>query len=130
MRPVEDSIRRSIGPGTVLSTPTGRGRFTCAELDSRGIVLLLGKKEARTRIPWDALEGIPKFLEGRGSVEIGSVFSTDANPESLDGYLKAYINRATAAWVAVVLETAGVVNIDRRVPACVRLAPPATEATT
>ena len=39
----------------------------------------------------------------------------------LDGYLKRWIKRQTANYVAVVLERAGVLELDRERPAQVRL---------
>jgi len=39
----------------------------------------------------------------------------------LDGYLKRWIKRQTANYVAVVLERAGVLELDRERPAHVRL---------
>jgi hypothetical protein len=67
------------------------------------------------------MEGIPEFLRGRAWVPLGGVYSTDSTPGSLDEYLKAYLNRATAGWVAVLLERAGVLAIDRSRPARVKL---------
>jgi hypothetical protein len=84
-------------------------------------VLLLGTKEAWTPLPWRAMEGVPDLLRGRGWVAIGSLYSTDSQPGTLDEYLKSYLKRATAGWVAVVLERAEVLAIDRSRPARVKL---------
>ena len=54
-------------------------------------------------------------------VPIGSKYETTADARTLDGYLKGYMKRATAGWVAAVLERAGVIEIDRSRPARVRL---------
>jgi hypothetical protein len=104
-----------------LSTPTGRGQFSIARIDAKGIVLLLGAKAAWTRLPWSCIEGIGPCLAPRGWVPIGSKYETTAEAGTLDGYLNGYMKRATAGWVAVVLERAGVVEIDRGRPARVRL---------
>jgi len=120
-RTVERAVRASVVRGDRLNTPTGRGTFTVAQVDTDGVVLLLGKKEAWTRLSWASLEGIPGFLRGRGWTKIGSLYETTADPETLDGYLKDHVKRATAGWVAVLLERAGVVEIDRERPAAVRL---------
>jgi hypothetical protein len=45
----------------------------------------------------------------------------DSVAGTLDAHLKQYLARATAGWVAVVLEKAGVVDVDRSPPARVRL---------
>ena len=118
---VEDAVRRAVSPGVLLATPTGRGVFTVERYTTDGLVLLLGKKEAWTPLPWRAMEGIPDFLRGRGWVAVGSLYSTNSQPGSLDEYLRAFLKRATAGWVAVVLERAGVLPIDRSRPARVKL---------
>lgn len=123
MGEVEQAVRRAVRPGQVLSTP-GQGKpFEVAELDSRAVVLLLGKGRHRTPIPWAALEGVPALLSGRGWVPTTGEFAPSADVTSLSGYLKQFISRETANWVAVVLETAGVVELDRRRPIRARLAP-------
>ncbi len=88
-----------------------------------GLILLLGEKEARTPPPWRALEEIPEVLRGRGWVPIGGSYSVSSQPGSLDQHLKKYLNRATAGWVAVVLESAGVATLDRSRPMRVKLRP-------
>ena len=119
--PVEAAVRAAIAAGTQLTTPAQGKPFSVAQVDGRGIVLLLGKEEARTPLSWQCVEGIATFLRARGWVEIGSRFDTAADPSTLDGYLKRHIKRATAGWVAAVLEHAGVVEIDRGRPARFRL---------
>lgn len=84
-------------------------------------MLLLGATEARTPLPWQAMEGVPDFLRGRSWVAISSLYSTDSQPGSLDEYMKSYLKRATAGWVAVVLERAGVLMINRSRPTRVKL---------
>ena len=92
-----------------------------ARYTSDGLVLLLGEKEAWTPLPWRALEELPDYLQGRGWVLIGSVYSTGSQAGTLDEYLKRFLKRATAGWVAVVLEKAAVLEIDRSRPARVKL---------
>jgi hypothetical protein len=84
-------------------------------------VLLLGAKEARTPLPWQAMEGVPDLLRGRGWVAIASLYSTNSQPGRIDEYLKSFLKRATAGLVAVVLERAGVLVINRSRPARVML---------
>ena len=93
-----------------------------AAIDDSGVVLLLGVGQARTRLSWSCLEGIPDFLRGRGWVPVGSVYDTAGSPGTLDGYLKGCVRRATAGWVAVLLEAADLVELDRGRPTQVRLA--------
>jgi hypothetical protein len=118
---VEEAVRAAVSPGDRLVTPSGRGNFTVARYTSDGLVLLLGEKEAWTPLPWRALEQVPDFLRGRDWVLIGSVYSMDSQQGSLDEYLKRYLKRATAGWVAVVLEAAAVITVDRSRPARIKL---------
>jgi hypothetical protein len=118
---VEDAVRAAVSPGSLLLTPSGKGRFTVARYTSDGLVLVLGEKEAWTPLPWRALEKLPDYLRGRGWILIGSAYSTDSKVGSLDEYLKRFLKRATAGWVAVVLEKAALLEIDRSRPARVKL---------
>jgi hypothetical protein len=120
---VEAAITAAVKPGEPLMTPTGRGRFSVAQYTSEGLVLLLGQQKAWTFLPWRAVEEVPDVLRGRSWVPIGTTYSIDAVEGTLDAHLKTFTARATAAWVAVVLEQAGVVEIDRARPARVRLSP-------
>ena len=120
---VEQAVRAAVAPGEPLQTPTGRGTFSIARYTSDGLVLLLGAKEAWTPLPWAALEEIPDFLRGRSWVRIGSTYSMDAIEGTLDAHLKRFLARATGGWVAVVLERARVLQIDRSPPARVKLDP-------
>ncbi len=121
MGPVQRAVRGSVTPGDVLRTPTGRGVFTIARYSDDGLVLLLGQHEAWTPLRWVALEEVPDLLRGRGWVPIGGSYDVQGTPGTLDAHLKHYLKRATAGWVAVVLEAAGVVELDRARPARVRL---------
>ena len=120
--PVEQAIRRHITPGQQLHTPAQNAPFIVARIDREGVVLLLGAKRAWTPLSWDCLEGVVPFLAGRGWVPIGSRYETQGQPGTLDGYLKGCIKRATAGWVAALLEQAQVVEVARTRPAQVRLA--------
>jgi hypothetical protein len=104
-------------------TPTGRGRFTVARYTADGLALLLGAKEAWTPLPWGALEEIPDLLRGEGWTTIGGTYSMGSTPGTLDSHLKRYLARATAGWVAVLLERAGIVTLDRSRPARIKLNP-------
>jgi hypothetical protein len=119
---VESAIRESIGPGQVLLTPSRKKPFTIDRVDNDGIVLLLGAKEAPTRITWSCLEGAVPFIRAHGKeLLIGGRYDVEGNPGTLDEWLKGCINRSTAGWVAVVLETAGIVEIVGTQPQSVRL---------
>lgn len=119
--PVEQAIRARIPSGVRLPTPTGRGEFVVHEIGPTGLVLLLGEKRAWTPFSWNCIEGIPGFLRGRGWVSVGANRDVHNDAPNLDGYLKRCIKRQTANYMAVVLERADVVELDRETPAQVRL---------
>ncbi|MFI7650640.1 hypothetical protein ACIBTZ_31880 [Micromonospora sp. NPDC049460] len=118
---VETAIRARVGAGTRLPTPTGRATFGVGEVSPAGLVLLFGTKQTRTVFSWSCLEGIPGYLHGRGWVRVGANRDVHGSQSTLDGYLKTFVKRQAADYVAVVLERAGVVDLDRERPARVRL---------
>jgi hypothetical protein len=84
-------------------------------LDSR---LLTG-----SRMTWPPSR-VPRFLGTQALTVIGSVYDQAGDPATLDGwYMKRFMSRASAGWVACLLEAAGVVQIDRRPPAWARMEP-------
>jgi hypothetical protein len=85
---VERAVRANLREGEQLRTPAKGADFIVAHLAPHALVLLLGKKQARTPIQWGCLEGVPDFLRRRGWVPIGSVFDTSGAPGTLDAYLK------------------------------------------
>jgi hypothetical protein len=122
---VERAIRGSVFPHQRLKTPSRGKPFTVDRLESKGIVLLLGQGAWATRISWDCLEGLIPFIrEHEGEMPIGSRHDVEGNPGTLDEWLKGCVKRTTAGRVAVVLETAGIVDIVGYRPQRVRLTPP------
>lgn len=120
--PVQSAIRIHVSPGLRMPTPTGRATFIVHDLNREGIILLFGPKRTPTRLTWDCLEGIPEFLRNRGWMRVGANRDVNGNPGTLDAYLKRCLKRQTADYVAVVLERAGIVELDRERPARIRLA--------
>jgi hypothetical protein len=121
MGPVERAVRACLREGEELYTPGQAKPFWVDRLDGRGLVLLLGKGRWETRIPWDALEGVPDLLRGRGWIRTSGSFAPESDTTTLSGYLKQFVNRETANWVAVVLDKAGVIELDRSRPLSARL---------
>ncbi len=122
MGPIEKALRERVKAGDRLLTPSQSKPFTVETIDDAGVVLLLGEKRARTPIRWSVLEGVGTTLAGRGWMTIGGVYDTGAVSGTLDAYLKRFINRATAGWVAALyFGRAGAVQIDRGRPSRVRL---------
>lgn len=120
MGPVERAVRASL-EGEELATPGREKPFWVHRMDWRGLVLLLGKGRWETRIPWEALEGVPELLRGRGWVRTTGSFAAESDTTTLSGYLKQFVNRETANWVAVVLDKAGAIELDRSRPLSARL---------
>lgn len=61
------------------------------------------------------------FLKGRGWVRAGGAFSVDGEPGTVDDYLKTFTKTLVSRWLAVVLERAGIVEVDAGPPLRVRL---------
>ena len=100
----------------MLATPSQGKPFVVESINHRGVVLLFGKKQTKTPFSWSALEGIrTQFGRGNWTV-IGGRRDVEGNPGTLDGYLKTYMKRDTAGWIASLLEAAGVVELDRGTP--------------
>jgi hypothetical protein len=120
---IEDAIRAAVTPGDVLATPPARGHLTSGHRTPTRLSCRRARRKRGRPLPRRALEEIPDFLHGRDWVLIGSVYSTDSAQGSLDEHLKRYLKRATAGWVAAVLEKAAVITIDRSRPAHIRPRP-------
>jgi hypothetical protein len=118
---VESAVRESVYEGMVLATPAQAKPFEVAEITRDGIVLLLGQGRWRTPIPWDALEGLADLLRGQGWVRTSGAYERAEDTTSPSGYLKQFVDRETSNWVMVVMERAGVVELDRRRPVRARL---------
>lgn len=113
------AIARAVSPGLRLRTPAEGKPFEVQTVDASGVVLLLGQQREYTRLTWGCLEGALAFIGERGNVRIGTIFSVESDPESLDGYLKQCVKRATASWVASLFEHANLVT-NRPSPTCSR----------
>jgi hypothetical protein len=118
---VEAAVRSALRPGDILATPTSQATFEIGEFSSRGLALLLGPARTRTLLPWPCLEGIPDFLRNHGKTLVGANRDVGST-YGLDGYLKRWIKRQTANYVAVVLERAGIGELDNERPMHISLA--------
>jgi hypothetical protein len=121
--PVEQAIRSTFAVGARLQTPSRPSPFLISAIDGRGIVLDLAMKYP-TRIDWRCLEGTVTFLRGRGWVRCAGRHSLESEPCSFDEYLKRNgPARDVTNWVAVVLEKAGIAQLDVGPPLEIRLRP-------
>jgi hypothetical protein len=57
----------------------------------------------------------------RGWVRTTGSFEPESDITTLSGYLKQFVSRETANWVAVVLDKAGVIELDLSRPVSARL---------
>lgn len=116
---VRQAVTRAVAPGTRLHTPVGQAPFEVQTLDERGVVMLFGRQRTPTRLSWESLQGALDFVAEQGTVRIGGTYSLDVDPDTLDGYLRGHVKRATGPWVASLLEHehAQLVTIDRSRPA-------------
>ena len=123
MGPVEEAVRRTFSAPVTLHTLGQSKEFVLAEMDDEGIVLLLGRNRARTRLSWGCLESVPEFLRGQvGWVPAGGAHSVAGEPGTLDKHLKRHLKRDVARWLARVLLDAGVVEIADGAPLRLRTA--------
>jgi hypothetical protein len=118
--PVQTAVRQHLTDGQGLQTPTGKP-FVLDRIDERGVVLLVGASRASTRLPWRALEEVPELFRDRGWLPTSGQYEMTGDPQTLSGHLKQYVSRETANWVAVTLEAAGVLEVDRSRPVRARL---------
>lgn len=87
--PVERAIRDSFSPPTTLYTLGQKRPFALEEMDERGIVLLLGRRGAHTRVTWECLESIPVFLRAHGGwMPVGGGRLVAGEPGTLDEHLR------------------------------------------
>ena len=113
MGPVERSIRGALAPPVTLRTSGRNTAFVLDAIDERGVVLLLGRSSAHTRLTWNCLESVPVFLRKQGGwVPAGGRRSVAGEPGTVDEHLKKYPKRDVAHYVPRVLSEAGVVTID------------------
>jgi hypothetical protein len=116
------AIRAAVVQGQILTTPARRSPFSIGEARDDGIAILIGARKARTLLRWDILEGLVQWLGGRDWVEMGGGYTLTGRAGTLDGYLKDYIKRDVAGWVAALLAEAGLIEIRHERPTRVRLA--------
>lgn len=107
MGPVQQAVRANATPSQVLETAARGAAFVIDQIDDEGLRLLLGRGRWPTRLSWDCLEGIVRYLTGAGWVRIASKHETGGELGTLDAYLKGCTNTATAEYVAALLERAG-----------------------
>lgn len=118
---IESKIRLAVARGTTLKTIPDAAEFKVGDLLGNALVLLFGKKEARTSFLWKDLETIPEFLTGKGWVNIGARHITAGIPGTLDGYLKRFVKRTSGGYIASILRVSGIIDVDPVKPAKVKL---------
>jgi hypothetical protein len=115
-------VRQALRAPATLHTYGQRKPFVLQAIDTAGIVLLLGRNEAYTRITWACLESIVPFLRSRGGwVPAGGQHSAAGEPGTLDEHLKRYLKRDVARWLVRILADAGVAEVDDGRPLRLRL---------
>jgi hypothetical protein len=120
--PVEMRVRQALRAPATLQTHGQRKPFVLQAIDAGGIVLLLGRNEAHTRVTWACLESIVPFLRARGGwVPAGGQHSVAGEPGTLDEHLKRYLKRDVARWLVRILAEADVAEVDDGRPLRLRL---------
>ncbi len=120
---VFEKIVRTFPDSLELKTPVKQNSFTIEKKPDKTIFSV----GIKTKIPipkaiWD---GIPKFLSGKGWVDIGSGYN-EAKRWSLQEYIDQHPSRGTqhssdANYVASVLEYLKIVDVKRTRPSQIKL---------
>jgi len=115
-------LQQKLVAGMKLVTPIRGKEFLIESISNNEVMLIIGSKW-RTPISANCLNGIPHFLKGKGWVEIGAIHDYASKPGTLEDYINNSKpkRRSTGNYVASVLEYAGIVKIDRKLPSKVRL---------
>jgi hypothetical protein len=121
--PVENAFRTAFEPPVALGTVVKSQPFTLQSLGDDGLVLLVGPQKAYTELKWSWLEGVPGFLTGRSWVVVSATRNSEAAFGTFDDYFRKWLQRSVGSQVATLLETAGVVEVQRGTRARLRLHP-------
>src|SRR5690606_33542760 len=84
----QEAISRAVQPGTRIPTPSGRSAFEVAQITTDALVLLLGPKRTRTRIPWSLLDQVFAAVPADRWMQVGAMHSSSSEPETLEALLK------------------------------------------
>jgi len=114
-------ITRDIPLYSIIKTPSGSSEFKINHKDSFGVVILVGKKGNRMTLPSSVFDDAPNFLRGKDWIEIGARHDV-ADVETFEEYVQSHTHgQSGASYVAPILEEIGIVEIDRKRPARIRL---------
>jgi len=101
-------------------TPSGRSKFKIYHINADR-VLIQTQRGSIITIPASCFDGTLNFLKGKGWVKIGAKHDI-ADEGTLDEFLKRFTHgTSVASYVAPILERIGIVEIDRRRPAKIKL---------
>ena len=120
---IEAVIRTSLPTPCTLGSMARGAPFLVDEFTDEALVLVLGQGH-RTPIPWAALEATVATLPTGKWIPVGSTHSHEKRPGTFEALLaEHYSARSASSYVAVVLETAGIFELDRKRPVSLRLKP-------
>ncbi len=117
---IVEKLKVRIAPRTTMRTPSGRAEFEIESVNDDGVTFRVGLGRWKTKVPAKCLEGIPAYLRGRGWVRIGASHET-ADTGTLEAYLDPVVKTSSSSYVVPLLEKIGVVEVDYRRPARIRL---------
>jgi hypothetical protein len=122
MNDVERAIRKHLSPEQQLHTFAGGVTFLVADISDNALVLLVGKQRTPTIVRWEKLAAALDDLPHHQWIDVGSTFNVDGDPQTLNGALKQrVIKRAIANYVAPVLVSAGLAEVDGGRPLRIKL---------
>lgn len=121
--PVERAIRETFQPPSALGTVVKDQPFTLQAFGDDSLVLLVGPQKAYTELKWSWLEDVPGYLTGRSWVVVSAIRNSEATFGTFDDYFRKWLQRSVGSQVATLLETAGVIEVQRGTRARLRLHP-------
>jgi hypothetical protein len=120
--PIEGSVFQRMKPDDSIPLPSGRGSVKFIGQDRLGVLLATGPREVVASVPWAALEGVLSLLQQGDWVRVGCRYHPDLAPSSLAGYVGLWTGyKSAASWTAALLNAIGVVEVQARPAARVRL---------
>ena len=113
-------ITKKVPLHSILATPSGRSEFELQHIDSEKVIIET-KKGSSITIPASCFQNAFSFLRTTDWVEIGASHGVAAG-HVFDSFLRERTSGVSvASYVAPILEKAGIVEINRKQPAMIRL---------
>ncbi len=111
MTPTGNAIRATSAAGMRLKAPARGAPFLVAALTDDAVILLFGRKPAKTRIPFAVLDEVVSALGRATWTPVAAVHSPDSAPGSVEAIIKPLVGRCAGNYVAALLQQVGLVDV-------------------